>query len=69
MTAIDVADVAHGREVVRDEEHRDAELALQLAHRLRTALWTETSSEDVISSAISTSGRAASARAIATRCR
>ena len=38
-------------------------------NRFRMALCTETSSAEVISSAISTSGRTASARASATRCR
>ena len=58
-----VADVAHRRKVVRDEIIEIPSCRCRSRIRLRTALCTDTSSDDVISSAINTSGRAASEHA------
>ena len=63
-----VAHVADDRQVVRDEEVRDAELALQRASRLITWAWVDTSSELTGSSHTTRPGLIASARAIARRC-
>ena len=63
-----VGDVAHHREVVRDEQVGDAELALQLLSRLTICAWIDTSSADTGSSHTISSGDA-SARAMPMRWR
>jgi hypothetical protein len=57
------------REVVGDEQVGDAQFFLQLFSRLRICACTETSSAEVGSSQISSSGCTASARAMAMRWR
>ena len=64
-----VGDVARAREIVRDVEERDIELSSRSRIRLRIPMRIETSSIEIGSSAITTLGFAASARAIATRWR
>ena len=65
----DVADVAHDGDVVADEQHRQCRARRATSRTtLRIDPCTDTSSDDVISSAISSRGSAARARAIETRC-
>ncbi len=61
--------LAHDAEVVRDEQHRHAHLALQRFSSSRICAWMVTSSAVVGSSAMSRSGSLASAMAIITRWR
>ena len=63
-----VGEIAHDREIVRDEEQRRAALAWMSTSRLMIAACTETSSAETGSSARMRSGSPASARAMATRC-
>ena len=64
-----VAEVLHDGEVVRDEQDAQAELARSGAKSSRIVACTDTSSAETGSSAMSTSGRTARARAMARRCR
>ena len=64
-----VSDPPHDVEIMGDEQHRHAELGLQVLEQLSICACTVTSSAVVGSSAIRRSGRLASAIAIITRCR
>ena len=63
-----VAQVARERQVVGDEEHRDAPLALSSLSRFMICAWMLTSSALVGSSRMSSGGSWVSAVAIMTRC-
>ena len=64
-----VGDVADDREVVGDEEVREAELRFSSTSRFSTCDWIETSSADTGSSATTSFGCSTSARAMPMRCR
>ncbi len=64
-----VGDLPDHREVVRDEDVRQVELALQLRSRLRICAWIETSSAETGSSQTISCGWSASARATPIRWR